>query len=127
MDIKSILYVGTGGFIGAILRYLLSLASANLFGLGFPYGTMFVNALGGLFIGFLMEIGIITDLIPAAMRLFLVTGILGGLTTFSTFSWETMSLFSDGSYLKAIANIVLSLVLALGGVSLGRLIANAIV
>lgn len=126
MDFKNILYVGAGGFLGAILRYGISLVSAHIFGQKFPYGTLIVNALGGLLIGFIMELSIITDIIPVSMRIFLVTGILGGLTTFSTFSWETMSLFSDGSYIKALVNIALNLLLALGGVALGRLAAGSI-
>ncbi len=91
-----------------------------------PYGTLIVNVFGGFFIGLLMELSLATDLIPPNFRLFLVTGVLGGLTTFSTFGYETMSLFSDRSYWHALLNIGLNLFLSLGGVVLGRLLVNSV-
>lgn len=127
MELQKILFVGVGGFIGAALRYLVSLASAGLFGTKMPWGTLIVNATGGLIAGLVMELGIATDLISSAMRLFLMTGVLGGLTTFSAFSWETISLFADGTYLRALLNIILNLTLALGGVALGRTIVNYLI
>lgn len=127
MDLKKILYVGMGGFLGASLRYVVSLASAKAFGSEFPYGTLIVNAAGGLLIGLIMEYGIATDLVPPNLRLFLVTGVLGGLTTFSTFSYETMGLIGDGSYLRAGLNAGLNIFLSLGGVALGRAIINALI
>ncbi len=118
------LYVGLGGFAGASLRYLVMLASVGLFGEGMPWGTMIVNAVGGLFAGIVMELGIASSFISPAMRLFLMTGILGGFTTFSAFSWETMSLFSEGSWLRASLNILLNVALSLGAVMLGRAIVS---
>ena len=115
-----LIYVGLGGFMGACLRYIISLGAQKWWGAEFPYGTMIVNVAGGLLIGFLMELSIATDLIPPHLRLFLVTGILGGFTTFSSFSYETVSLLSDGSYLLGAANIGLTLVLSLGGAVAGR-------
>jgi len=115
-----LLYVGLGGFAGACLRYVVSLGAQRWWGAGFPYGTMIVNVIGGLLIGLLMELSIGSDLIPPGMRLFLVTGLLGGFTTFSTFSYETVSLLSDGSYLLGAVNIGLTLFLSLGGVIAGR-------
>lgn len=126
LELQKILCVGLGGFAGATLRYLVSLAASGLFGTRLPWGTLIVNALGGLFAGFIMELSIATDLIPAAMRLFVVTGVLGGLTTFSTFSWETIGFFGDGDYLRACLNIGLNLALSLGGVVLGRWAAGAL-
>ncbi len=124
MELQKILYVGLGGFAGAILRYLVMLASVGLFGEKMPWGTMIVNAVGGLFAGVVMELGIASDFISPAMRLFLMTGILGGFTTFSAFSWETMSLFSNGSWLRASLNILLNVALSLGAVMLGRAIVS---
>ena len=115
-----LLYVGLGGFIGACLRYLISLGAQKWWGSEFPYGTMAVNIAGGLLIGLIMELSIGSDLIPPHLRLFLVTGLLGGFTTFSTFSYETVSLLSDGSYLLGAANIGLTLLFSLGGVVAGR-------
>ena len=98
---NKLLYVGIGGFIGACLRYIISTNSSKLLGAEFPYGTLIVNIIGGLLIGFIMELSLTTDLISPNLRLFLTTGIMGGLTTFSTFSYETISLFNDGSYMLA--------------------------
>ena len=116
-----VLYVGIGGFIGASLRYILSMNAAKLWGAQFPFGTLIVNVLGGFLIGFIMELSLTTGHISSNTRLFLTTGILGGLTTFSTFSYETMSLFGDNSYKLGFLNICLNLFLSLAGVVLGRL------
>jgi CrcB protein len=116
------LIVGIGGFVGACLRYLVSLISLKLWGVGFPYGTLIVNMAGGILIGLIMELGLTTDLVSPALRLLLVTGMLGAFTTFSTFSYETINLFNNGSFLLGSLNIFLNLCLSLGGVVLGKYI-----
>jgi CrcB protein len=121
---QKIIYVGIGGFIGASLRYIISINSTKLFGSWLPYGTLIVNVTGGLLIGLIMELSLTTELIPQNLRLFLTTGIMGGLTTFSTFSYETISLFSEGSYVHGTLNIILNLFLSLGAVVLGRSIVS---
>lgn len=123
---EKILYVGIGGFIGASLRYLISIGSTKLFGNQFPYGTLIVNILGGILIGFIMEVSLSTNLISSNLKLFLTTGILGGLTTFSTFSYETISFFTEGSYLLGSLNASLNLFLSLTGVILGKFISKLI-
>ena len=123
---QSILYVGIGGFIGASLRYIISVNSSRLFGTQLPYGTLIVNVLGGLLIGVIMEFSLTTDFISHDLRLFLTTGILGGLTTFSTFSYETISFLSEGRYIVGISNIFLNLILSFAGVVLGKLAAQMI-
>jgi CrcB protein len=123
---NKLLYVGIGGFIGACLRYMISTNSSKMFGTGFPYGTLIVNVVGGLIIGLIMELSLTTDLISPNLRLFLTTGIMGGLTTFSTFSYETVSLFNDGSYMLGTLNTCLNLFLSLGGVVLGEFISHTI-
>lgn len=122
--LNEILFVGTGGFIGASLRYLISTHSAKVLGNQFPYGTLLVNVMGGILIGFILELALTTDIISPDMKLFLTTGILGGLTTFSTFSYETMTLFTNGSYWVALLNTGLNLVLSFMGVVLGKYVAH---
>jgi CrcB protein len=86
-------------------------------------GTLLVNVLGGFLIGLIMEISISTEFISPNMRLFLTTGVLGGLTTFSTFSYETVQLFSNGDMKHGVLNIFLNLFLCLAGVLLGQYVA----
>ncbi|EYE88841.1 camphor resistance protein CrcB [Fervidicella metallireducens AeB] len=124
---QKILYVGIGGFIGASLRYLISLSASKLFGTQMPCGTLIVNILGGLLIGFIMEISLSTDLISSNLRLFLTTGIMGGLTTFSTFSYETITFFNDGRFFLGTVNICLNLFLSLSAVILGKFTASNII
>lgn len=119
---QNIFYVGIGGFIGASLRYVISINSSKLFGTELPYGTLIVNVLGGILIGFIMEFSLTSDLISPSLKLFLTTGILGGLTTFSTFSYETISLFNDSRYVLAMLNTCLNLFLSFIGVVLGKYI-----
>lgn len=119
-----VLYVGIGGFIGACLRYGLVIYSPLIFGSKLPYGTLIANVVGGILIGLIMKMSATGDLIPPDLRLFLTTGLLGGFTTFSAFSYETVSLFEDGSYLSGTMNISLNLFLSLAGVVLGKFMAQ---
>lgn len=122
-----LLYVGIGGALGAMLRYIISLSSSKIFLTQIPCGTLIVNVLGGILIGFLMELSLSTELISPNLKVFLTTGILGGLTTFSTFSYETISLFSNGNVFFGTLNICLNLFLSLGGAVLGQYFALKIV
>jgi len=126
IDLQKVIYVGLGGFIGASLRYLISKQASTCFNLNIPLGTLIVNVLGGFLIGLIMEFSLSTDLVSPNLRLFLTTGIMGGLTTFSTFSYETIGLISDGSYLFGIINICLNLFLSLGGVVIAKLACKTI-
>ena len=119
-----ILIVGIGGFIGASLRYIISGLMIRVFGDSFPYGTLFVNILGGLLIGFIMEASVSLWPVSPNLRIFLTTGLLGGLTTFSTFSYETISMLSDGSYLMGGINAGLNLFLSLFCAWLGKFLAQ---
>ena len=110
-----ILSVGLGGFLGAISRYIISMQASRLF-----TGRLCVNILGGLLIGLILELNSRTNVVSPQMKLFLTTGLMGGLTTFSTFSYETVGLFSDGSYTSAMINIILNVVLSLVGVIIGK-------
>ena len=123
---QKILIVGLGGFIGASLRYIISKNSSTIFSGQFAYGTLIVNVLGGLLIGFILELTTFTDFISPKMKLFLTTGIMGGLTTFSTFSYETITFFLGGTYFLGTLNILLNLSLSLLGVIVGKALSHMI-
>jgi len=125
--LQKIICVGIGGFIGASMRYLISIQSSKLLNSSIPLGTLIANVLGGFLIGVIMEISMSTDLISPNLKLFLTTGIMGGLTTFSTFSYETINLLGDGKYLLGFGNISLNLILSLGGVVLGTSLCKIII
>ena len=118
--------VGCGGFIGASLRYLISGWSLKLFGGAFPYGTLLVNILGGFLIGFIMKGSMGTFTISPTMRVFLTTGLMGGLTTFSTFSYETIGMLEESNYLFGSLNVMLNLSFSLIGVYLGKMMIDII-
>ncbi len=94
---KALLLVGLGGAAGSILRYLVSVAATAVLGGGFPWGTLAVNAAGSAAIGFLASFGL-----QDSARLLLVTGLLGGFTTFSAFSLETAQLWQRAPWLAAL-------------------------
>lgn len=125
MDVTKLLLVGVGGFLGGALRYAISTWTARSLG-AFPLGTLIVNIVGGLLIGFIMQASMTFWPISANTRVFLTTGIMGGLTTFSTFSYESVSFFSQGRYGLAAVNVCANLFLALIACWLGGTIAKAI-
>jgi len=98
--ILPIIVVGAGGFIGTILRYLLSLAGERL-SFTFPHGTLWANLLGCLTLGIVTALATETESISPSTRLFLATGICGGFTTMSTFTYETFHFAQDSEYLYA--------------------------
>jgi CrcB protein len=121
------LFVGTGGFVGAVLRYWLSSTVQQLSNSAlFPVGTLVVNVLGCLVIGFLSELAEEHGLFTAEARAFVFIGILGGFTTFSTFGNETMNLLRNGQNTLALGNAAGHLILGLGAVWLGRTLAYLI-
>jgi fluoride exporter len=108
--LKTITLVGIGGAIGSILRYLVSTGIQNKFLSAFPFGTLCVNISGCFLIGLIYAFAIRSNISPE-WRFFLATGICGGYTTFSTFSYESLSLLRDGEILYATAYISASVVL----------------
>jgi CrcB protein len=124
----NVIAVGCGGFVGAASRYLLSTFIINRYNANaFPVSTLVINILGSFLIGLLVEILAVQNPGNKKLQLFLTTGILGGFTTFSTFSLETINLYQNGNTFFAILNIVLSIAFCLGGVVLGKIIAKVII
>jgi CrcB protein len=120
-----VLLVGAGGFIGAILRYALGgWVHDMLNNASFPYGTLVVNAVGCLLIGFLSGLAESRSVIGPEARLFIFIGILGGFTTFSSFAYETFSLARDAQNLAAIVNVFAQVILGLIGVWFGNVLAR---
>lgn len=112
-----IVFLGAGA--GGTLRHGVSLASARLFGTGFPYGTLIVNVLGSFLIGLLAGYFLLRTGVGQHWRLFLTTGLLGGFTTFSTFSLDTALLIERHSYGMAFAYVVGSVVAGLVALFIG--------
>jgi len=98
---------------GGLARFYLSGWVYSLLGRAFPYGTFAVNVIGAYLIGLIMELGLRSTLVPDTLRLGLTVGFLGGLTTFSTFSYETFSLLEDGQFLVAFVNVLASVAVCL--------------
>lgn len=121
----SLLYVALGGAIGASARYLVSGWMGAWFGPGFPWGTFFANVSGSFLIGIVLAL-VDGGSLPAGARLFLAVGILGGYTTFSSFSYESLGLLTDTGLLLTLLNtlgqLILGLVFVYFGVVVGRLI-----
>jgi CrcB protein len=120
------LIICLGGAIGTGLRYLTGLVAAKLWGDAFPYGTLMVNLSGSFIIGFVQQMGRETLLIPDGVRLFLTTGMMGGLTTYSAFSYETVRLMETGAWHQAWINIFVTTTICLSlcflGIAAGRLV-----
>jgi CrcB protein len=105
-----VIYIAVFGALGCLARYWLSGGVYALLGRGFPYGTFVVNVVGAFLIGLVMEFGLRSTLISQELRVGLTIGFLGGLTTFSTFSYETFRLIEDAQFVPALANVLASTV-----------------
>jgi len=123
---NQVLAIAGGGAAGAVLRYWVSSGVYMLTGRGFPYGTLVVNVLGSLVMGFLYIW--LLERMPGgvAMRAFLLIGLLGAFTTFSTFSVETLNLMEAGQIARALLNTLLSVLLCVGAAALGVMLARQI-
>lgn len=124
---QKILLIGIGGFIGTLLRYGLSgVVQQASKSVSFPYGTLAVNLLGCLAVGFLSYLSEEFGLFDSVKRQMVFIGILGGFTTFSTFMNETFHLTMDGRLLSSLFNVLLHVILGFAAVWLGRITAHAI-
>ena len=118
--LRPVLLAGLGGFIGSAARYLVGGWVHGWFSMTtFPLGTLVVNASGCLLIGLLSGLAESRQLLGPDLRLFLMIGVLGGFTTFSSFAYETLALARDGEFSRAVLNVGAQLVLGLGFAWLG--------
>jgi len=98
--VSSFLAVGIGGFIGSVLRYMLALLGQR-FSITFPHGTLWANLIGCLILGIVTAVAVKTETLSPTMRLLLATGLCGGFTTMSTFTYEMFKFVQDSEYLYA--------------------------
>jgi CrcB protein len=121
-----VLFVAVAGAIGSLCRWGIGRLAVRLFGPDFPYGTLIVNILGCFLIGLLMHIALATDKFTPTARLTLTVGFLGALTTFSSFSYETVILIEQARWtavgLNISANLVVGLAATFTGLVLGRML-----
>jgi CrcB protein len=121
---SQVIAIAAGGALGSVLRYGLSNWVYSLAGRGFPYGTLVVNVLGSLAMGILFVLMVERMGTSAVWRAGLLIGVLGGFTTFSTFSIETFNLIEQGAMAKAAANMLASLILCVSATWFGVILAR---
>jgi fluoride exporter len=116
---RLIWYVALGGAVGSAIRYVVGVAVQSRTGMDLPFGTLLVNISGCLLLGFLIHYALATPAITPEIRSLLTTGLCGGYTTFSTFSYETVALIQDGDWRRATLYVGLSVAGSILGVMLG--------
>ena len=114
--------VALGGAVGAVARYGLSLWAVRRFGPSFPWGTLLVNLGGCFLIGWMMVLLATKPWFTEPIRLLIIAGFLGSLTTFSTFGYDTLALIDEGRLRAATISVAANLILGLTGVVLGRMV-----
>jgi CrcB protein len=121
----SYVWVTIGSAIGGLLRYIITRLTLNI-SVGLPYGTILINVLGSFVIGYFGTLTLQSGKYAASdnVRLFVMVGLCGGFTTFSSFSLQTFDLLRTGAWGKALANAVLSVILCVGAVAVGHMLAQ---
>jgi fluoride exporter len=126
--IQQLIFIAIAGALGTLSRYAVSTFANRIFGGDFPFGTLLVNFAGCLLIGFVTFLSLQAKVIPESERTVICVGFLGGLTTFSTFSYETVRYIENGVWQLALVNAGLNLGLGIaaviGGAALARIILN---
>jgi CrcB protein len=115
------------GALGTGARYLIGIWAGKALGASFPYGTFIVNVVGSFLIAVIMQTALTTDLISPTLRLTLTTGFMGGLTTYSTFNYETLRYFEERAWGAGLANAGVTLFGCLGAGVLGLAVAKRLV
>jgi CrcB protein len=124
--LRAVFFISLGAIVGANARYFVGLWAVQALGAAFPYGTLIINVTGSFLIGLILTF--LTDRVidEPAWRLILVTGFCGGYTTFSTYTFEAMTLMREGSHAPAALYVVGSTALALVGVAVGTVVARLV-
>lgn len=123
---KEILVISIGAIVGANARWIISRYAARLISPAFPYGTLFINVIGSFIVGFFMIWATERVLIDPRWRLLVVVGFCGSFTTFSSFAFETMSLFEQGQWALMCTNFLSNNLLCLGAALAGMALARAL-
>jgi CrcB protein len=123
-----VLLIGFAGALGSMARYLVAVWAGRALGAGFPYGTLMVNLVGCFLIALISELALTTTLVSPTLRLTLTTGFMGGLTTYSTFNYETTNFLRERAILEGFANVAVTLlgcfVAGMLGLALARRLAG---
>ena len=122
--LKNILLIGSGGFIGSIARYFISRLNLSASFFSIPVGTLLVNISGSLLIGLLMGLAERTTILTTEARLFLMVGLCGGFTTFSSFTMENLTLLHNGQIIQILVYTTLSVLLGFFAVWIGYALTN---
>nr|WP_210275938.1 fluoride efflux transporter CrcB [Phyllobacterium sp. P30BS-XVII] len=118
--------VASGGAIGSVARYLVGLLMTRILGAAFPWGTLTVNVVGGLLMGLFIELLARRFDGSNELRLFVAVGVMGGFTTFSSFSLDVALLWERGEVFSALIYVLLSVILSIGALFLGLWLARAV-
>ena len=124
---QTIFAIAAGGAVGAVLRHFLNSGALHLFGAGFPWGIMMANILGSFIMGVLISWFALMAEVSQVWKAFLMVGLLGAFTTFSTFSMDAVLLFERGAVAAAGLYIAGSVVLAIGGLVAGMTLVRMLV
>ncbi len=117
--LKQLILIGLGGFVGSVARFLVSRLNTRVDWFSIPIGTLTVNVVGSLLIGFLIGISEKSPILTVELRMFLMVGLCGGFTTFSSFSGENLTLLRNGQFLPLLLYTGLSILLGFTAVYLG--------
>ena len=123
--LKTLLIIGTGGFLGSISRYGVTVLTTKWWGNAFPWGTLTVNIIGSFLIGIIYGLAVQNDWLTAEMRLFLAIGFCGSFTTFSTFSYDIIQMINTGHFiytsLYVAGSILLGILAVFAGIGLFKI------
>jgi CrcB protein len=121
-----VLFIGLAGALGTLSRYFVGVWAGRALGAGFPYGTLIVNVVGCFLIALVSQLALSTTLISPTMRLTLTTGFMGGLTTYSSFNYETTSLLRERAWGAGLVNVGVTLLMCFAAGLLGLALARRI-